>query len=95
MPLDKATVSRIARLARIRVPDEDLERLGAELDGILGWVEQLNEVDTSGVPPMTGVAETRLSRRRDAVTDGARPETILGNAPESEGGFFVVPRVVE
>ena len=95
MSLDKATVSRIARLARIRVPDEDLERLGGELDNILSWVEQLGEVDTSDVPPMTSVVEMRLSKREDAVTDGAYPEKVLGNAPESEAGFFVVPKVVE
>ena len=95
MSLDKATVSRIARLARIRLPDEDLERLGGELDNILSWVEQLGEVDTSDVPPMTSVVEMRLPKREDAVTDGAYPEKVLGNAPESEAGFFVVPKVVE
>ena len=95
MSLDKATVSRIARLARIRVPDEDLEQLGAELTNILGWVEQLNEVDTADVPPMTSVVEMQLPRRRDVVTDGAYNEKILGNAPNTEEGFFVVPKVVE
>jgi aspartyl-tRNA(Asn)/glutamyl-tRNA(Gln) amidotransferase subunit C len=95
MSLDKATVSRIARLARIGVPDEDLEQLGAELTNILGWVEQLNEVDTADVPPMTSVVEMQLPRRRDVVTDGAYNEKILGNAPDTEEGFFVVPKVVE
>lgn len=95
MSLDKATVTGIARLARIRLSDDDLEKLGAELAAILGWVERLEEVDVSGVSPMTGVVETRLRGRDDAVTGGACPEKILGNAPRSEAGFFVVPRVVE
>ena len=95
MSLDKATVSKIARLARIRVPDEDLELLGAELTNILGWVEQLNEVDTAGVPPMTSVVDMQLPSRRDVVTDGAYSEKVLGNAPHIEEGFFVVPKVVE
>ncbi|MBH62898.1 MAG: Asp-tRNA(Asn)/Glu-tRNA(Gln) amidotransferase GatCAB subunit C [Alphaproteobacteria bacterium] len=95
MSLDKATVSRIARLARIRVADEDLERLGNELSNILGWVEQLNEVNTDDVPPLTSVVEMQIPQRRDAVTDGAYRDKVLGNAPESEEGFFVVPKVVE
>ncbi len=95
MSLDKATVTGIARLARIRLSDEELETLGAELAAILGWVERLEEVDVSGVSPMTGVVETRLRGRGDAVTGGACPEKILGNAPRSEAGCFVVPRVVE
>lgn len=95
MSLDKATVTGIARLARIRLSDDDLEKLGAELAAILGWVERLEEVDVSGVSPMTGVVETRLRGRGDAVTGGACPENILGNAPRSEAGCFVVPRVVE
>ena len=95
MSLDKATVTGIARLARIRLSDDDLEKLGAELAAILGWVERLEEVDVSGVSPMTGVVETRFRGRGDAVTGGACPENILGNAPRSEAGCFVVPRVVE
>ena len=96
MSLDKATVTGIARLARIRMSDDDdLEQLGAELAAILGWVERLEEVDVSGVSPMTGVGETRLRGRADAVTGGARAAEILDNAPRSEAGFFVVPRVVE
>ena len=95
MSLDKATVTGIARLARIRLSDEELEKLGAELAAILGWVERLEEVDISGVSPMTGVVETRLRGRADAVTGGARAAEILDNAPRSEAGFFVVPRVVE
>ena len=95
MSLDKATVTGIARLARIRMSDDDLEKLGAELAAILGWVERLEEVDVSGVSPMTGVVETRLRGRADTVTGGARAAEILDNAPRSEAGFFVVPRVVE
>lgn len=95
MSLDKATVTGIARLARIRLSGDDQEKLGAELAAILGWVERLEEVDVSGVPPMTGVAETRLRGRGDAVTGGARAADVLDNAPRSEVGYFVVPRVVE
>ena len=95
MSLDKATVTGIARLARIRMSDDELEKLGAELAAILSWVERLEEVDVSGVSPMTGVVETRLRGRSDAVTGGARAAEILDNAPRSEAGFFVVPRVVE
>lgn len=95
MSLDKATVSRIARLARIRVPDEDLEQMVGELTNILSWVEQLNEVDTSDVPPMTSVVEMKLPERKDVVDDGGYRKRILGNAPRSEDGFFTVPKVVE
>ena len=95
MSLDKATVSRIARLARIRVTDVDLECLGDELTNILGWVEQLNQVDTVDVPPLTSVVEIQLPQRQDSETDGARPDRVLGNAPETEEGFFVVPKVGE
>ena len=95
MSLDKATVSRIARLARIHVPDEDLEQMGEELTNILGWVDQLNEVDTADVPPMTSVVDMQLPRRQDVVTDGAYSEKVLSNAPDTEEGFFIVPKVVE
>jgi aspartyl-tRNA(Asn)/glutamyl-tRNA(Gln) amidotransferase subunit C len=93
--LDEATVARIARLARIAVPDEELAPLATELSHILEWIEQLNEVDTDGVAPMTSVAAMQLAWRADAVTDGGRPEDILANAPERQGGWFVVPKVVE
>jgi aspartyl-tRNA(Asn)/glutamyl-tRNA(Gln) amidotransferase subunit C len=93
--LDEATVARIARLARIAVPDEELAPLATELSHILDWIEQLNEVDTDGVAPMTSVAAMQLAWRADAVTDGGRPEDILANAPERQGGWFVVPKVVE
>ena len=95
MSLDKATVTHIARLARIRVPEAELDALAAELSKILDWVEQLDEVDTAAVPPMTSVVEADLPRRKDEVTDGGCQADILANAPESRDGFFVVPKVVE
>ena len=95
MSVDTATVRRIARLARIRVEEEELEALARELSTILDWVEQLNEVDTEGVAPMTSVEEMPMKKRADVVTDGDRVEDILANAPEREGNFFVVPKVVE
>ena len=95
MALDKDTVIRIARLARIEVPEDQLEALGGELNNILGWIEQLNEVDTDGVPPMTSVVEVVLPMREDVVDDGGYPEKILDNAPEGAPGFFAVPKVVE
>jgi aspartyl-tRNA(Asn)/glutamyl-tRNA(Gln) amidotransferase subunit C len=93
--LDEATVARIARLARIAVPDDERAPLATELSRILEWIEQLNEVDTDGVPPMTSVAAMRLAWREDKVTDGNRLEDILANAPERQDGYFVVPKVVE
>jgi aspartyl-tRNA(Asn)/glutamyl-tRNA(Gln) amidotransferase subunit C len=95
MPVDKETVARIAMLARIRVADDELERLAGELNKIIGWVEQLDEVDTAGVAPMASVVDTKLRRREDRVTDGGIPDKVLANAPESADGFFVVPKVVE
>ena len=99
MALDKATVARIATLARIRLSEDELEPLAAELSGILDWVEQLMAVDTDGVPPMTSVAQVAfgmtLPMRDDIVTDGDRRDAILGNAPRRERGFFAVPKVVE
>jgi aspartyl-tRNA(Asn)/glutamyl-tRNA(Gln) amidotransferase subunit C len=95
MSLDKETVSNIAFLARIRVPDGSLESLAGELSHIIGWVEQLAEVDTEGVEPMTSVAHLRLPLRDDAVTSGGIAEKVLANAPEAEKGFYTVPKVVE
>ena len=95
MSLDEATVVRIARFARIAVPEAELAPLAGELSHILRWIEQLNEVDTEGVPPMTSVAAMQLAWREDRVTDGGRPEDILANAPERQDGYFVVPKVVE
>ena len=95
MSLDKATVARIATLARIKVPEADREALGRELDQILGWVEQLAEVDTTGVAPLASVEHLRLPMRDDVVSDGDRLDDILANAPASARGFFTVPKVVE
>ena len=95
MSLDEKTVARIARLARIAVPDDELAPLADELSHILKWIEQLNEVATDGVPPMTSVAAMKLAWREDRVTDGGRSEDILANAPERQDGYFVVPKVVE
>jgi aspartyl-tRNA(Asn)/glutamyl-tRNA(Gln) amidotransferase subunit C len=95
MSLDHATVRRIASLARIRVEDHEVEPLCHELNGILGWIEQLNEVDISGVAPLTGAAHIAAPLRADVVTDGGYPEKVLANAPERIGDFYVVPKVVE
>jgi len=96
MSVDKSTVVRIAQLARIRVPEADLEALAGELNQIIGWVEQLEEVDTEGVTPMASTAEAAgLRWREDKVTDGGQPDKVLANAPEQRDGFFVVPKVIE
>lgn len=95
MSLDRETVRKIAFLARIRVGEERLDPLAKELDGILGWIEQLGEVDTDGVEPMTSVADLTLPRRADAVSDGANPERVLANAPDRVEDFYTVPKVVE
>ena len=95
MQVDEATVRRIARLARIKITDAEAKGLVNELSGILNWVEQLKEVDTSAVEPMTRVVPIELKKREDAVTDGGKAEQILKNAPMSEDGFFVVPKIVE
>lgn len=95
MALDKAAVAHIAALARIRVSEEELEPLARELSHILGWIEQLNEVDTAGVEPMASVAAAGLPMRDDTVADGDCRDAILANAPKTARGFFVVPKVVE
>jgi aspartyl-tRNA(Asn)/glutamyl-tRNA(Gln) amidotransferase subunit C len=95
MALDKAAVAHIASLARIRLAETELEPLANELSQILDWVEQLNEVDTTGVPPMASAAAASLPMRDDTVTDGGRREDILGNAPRAARGLFTVPKVVE
>lgn len=95
MALDKATVARIATLARIKVPEGEQAHLAGELTHILGWIEQLNEIDTSGVEPMSGGAAMSLPMREDKVTDGGRSDEILANAPAAAHGFFTVPKVVE
>ncbi len=95
MSLDPATVRRIARLARIHLAEEQVPALQRELNGILGWIEQLNEVDVDGVEPLTGAARMALRMREDVVTDGGQRDAILANAPDRAGAFFVVPKVVE
>ena len=95
MSVDAATVKRIARLARIRIEEEEVASYQNELNAILGFVEQLGEVDVSGVEPMTSVTPMRLRRRDDAISDGGYAEQIVANAPLSEDNFFMVPKVVE
>jgi aspartyl-tRNA(Asn)/glutamyl-tRNA(Gln) amidotransferase subunit C len=95
MSVDAQTVRRIARLARIAVADHEVEHLQDELNAILAFVEQLAEVDVTGVEPMTSVTPMELKRRADAVTEGGIVDQILANAPATEGGFFLVPKVVE
>jgi aspartyl-tRNA(Asn)/glutamyl-tRNA(Gln) amidotransferase subunit C len=95
MSVSPEQVRHIANLARIAMSDEEIERLAPELNNILGWVEQLGEVDTAGVEPLTAVIEQKLRLRADEVTDGDRREEILANAPETEHGFFAVPKVIE
>jgi aspartyl-tRNA(Asn)/glutamyl-tRNA(Gln) amidotransferase subunit C len=95
MSLDPATVRRIARLARLHLDETEVARFQQELNGIIGWVEQLNEVDVSDVAPLTGAAQMALKMREDAVTDGNIPDKVLANAPERAGNFFTVPKVVE
>ena len=95
MSLDVATLRRIAKLARIRVDDATLARLGGELGTIIQWVEQLDEVDIEGVAPMTAPLAASLRLRPDRVTDGGRRDEVLANAPEHQGPYFTVPKVVE
>ncbi|WP_183920676.1 MULTISPECIES: Asp-tRNA(Asn)/Glu-tRNA(Gln) amidotransferase subunit GatC [unclassified Sphingomonas] len=95
MSVDIATVRRIAGLARIAITEEEAERLSPELGNILDWIEQLGEVDTAGIEPMTAVIANRLRLRDDVVTDGGIRESVLANAPQAEHGFFTVPKVIE
>lgn len=95
MAVDAATVRKVANLARIREPEERLEPLAREISGIMAWIEQLNEVDTDGVEPMTSAVQVALPMREDVVTDGGDPARVLSNAPKSDKNFFVVPKVVE
>jgi aspartyl-tRNA(Asn)/glutamyl-tRNA(Gln) amidotransferase subunit C len=95
MSVDVATVRRIAHLARIAVADDEVEHLRGELNAILGFVEQLSEVDVEGVEPMTSVIPMEMKKRPDLVTDGGIPEDIIKNASAAENHFFVVPKVVE
>jgi aspartyl-tRNA(Asn)/glutamyl-tRNA(Gln) amidotransferase subunit C len=95
MTIDRADVRKVARLARIAVPDERLDGLAKELSGIMAWIEQLNEVDIEGVEAMTTPVKMALPMRKDEVTDGAIQAQVTANAPRAEDGFFVVPKVVE
>jgi aspartyl-tRNA(Asn)/glutamyl-tRNA(Gln) amidotransferase subunit C len=95
MALDKTIVARIAALARIEIPDSELESLAGDLTKILTWIEQLNEVDVAGIEPMTSVAHLKMPMREDKVTDGGDRDAILKNAPQEARGFFAVPKVVE
>ena len=95
MSVDIDTVKRVARLARIKVSEDEAQRMTGELNGILGFVEQLDEVNIEGVEPMTSVVEQTMKKRADGVTDGGYPDDIIANAPASEDNFFMVPKVVE
>lgn len=95
MSIDKETARRVAKLARIAVPDDRLDALANEFNAILGFIEQLREVDVEGVEPMVSVTPMRLRRREDVVTEGNQPQAVLANAPDAREGFFAVPKVVE
>ena len=95
MSVDKDTVRKVARLSRIKLDEDRLEPMTDELNGILNWIELLNEVDVDGIEPMTSAVETTLTMREDKVTDGNIQFKVVANAPRSEDGFFVVPKVVE
>ncbi len=95
MSIDTDTAAKVAKLARIRVDAEDLPALAQEFNTILGFIEQLSEVDVDGIEPMTSVTPMRLKRREDAVTDGGQQDKVLANAPDAREGFFAVPKVVE
>ncbi len=93
--MDKETVRRIARLARLAVPEGRLDAMAGELDGLFRWVEMLGEVDVEGVPALTSVVAQKLKWRQDVVTDGGQADALMRNAPQSEDHFFAVPKVVE
>ena len=95
MSIDESTAARVAKLARIKVEQDQLPALAAEFNTILGFIEQLNEVDVDDVEPMTSVTPMRLKRRDDVVTDGNQQDKVLANAPDARDGFFAVPKVVE
>lgn len=95
MSVDKETVKKIANLSRIAISESEADALVPELNNILGWVEQLSEVDTKNVEPMTAVIASKLRLRADEVTDGSKRDKILANAPVEEHGFFAVPKVIE
>ena len=95
MSIDKDTAAKVAKLARIKVEDDQLDALAGEFNAVLGFIEQLNEVDVEGVEPMVSVTPMRLKRREDKVTDGGMQDKVLKNAPDAREGFFAVPKVVE
>jgi aspartyl-tRNA(Asn)/glutamyl-tRNA(Gln) amidotransferase subunit C len=95
MSVDATTVRKIAKLARIAVSDGEVDAMVPELNNILGWIEQLGEVDTDGVAPLAAVIPNSLRLREDIVTDGNRRDEVLANAPQAEHGFFAVPKVIE
>lgn len=95
MSVDQATVKRVANLSRIEVSEDNVEKMQGELNAILGFIEQLSEVDVEGVEPMTSVTPMDMKKRVDAVTDGSKADDIIANAPDSDDNFFVVPKVIE
>ena len=95
MSVDQATVRRVARLARIKVKEDSVERLAGELNSILHWIEQLNEVDVSGVEPLTSDVTGKMKMRKDEVTDGHNSKVAVSNAPAAEDDYFLVPKVIE
>ncbi|SFK82261.1 Asp-tRNA(Asn)/Glu-tRNA(Gln) amidotransferase subunit GatC [Shimia haliotis] len=95
MSIDESTAAKVAKLARIKVEEDALPALAQEFNAVLGFIEQLNEVDVEGVEPMVSVTPMRLKRREDVVTDGDQQEKVLSNAPDAREGFFTVPKVVD
>jgi aspartyl-tRNA(Asn)/glutamyl-tRNA(Gln) amidotransferase subunit C len=95
MSIDATTVKKVASLARIAISDGEADRLVPELNNILGWIEQLGEVDTGGIEPMTAVIPNKLRLREDVVTEPDQRDAVLANAPQAEHGFFAVPKVIE
>ena len=95
MSIDKKTVYKIAKLSRIKIDQKDSDKISSELNSVLNWINELNEVDTEGIEPLSSVTGHKLPKRKDDVSDGDYVEKILKNAPEKSSGFFVVPKVVE
>lgn len=95
MSIDQKTVAKIAHLARLKIPEEEQKQVAGQLNKILGWVAQLDEVDVAGIEPLANVNDENLRRREDIVNDGGKPEDILANAPARTADFFTVPKVVE
>lgn len=95
MSIDKSTVEKVAKLARIKTTEAENDKFAGELNGIMNWIEQLNDVNTNGVDPLTSVVDMELFKREDSVTDGGYTKDVTANAPETQEGYFVVPKVVE